>query len=83
MTKQQKFLLFVQTILAARQIEENEAVRVLSQAFNVTEKDLNGRNSFDELRSADDFIDWMGCDEPFKDLPKWLSKETVSKILVG
>lgn len=47
MNKQQKFILFVQTILSARQTGEEEAIRILSKAFDVKEKDLNNKNKLD------------------------------------
>ena len=87
MTKQAKFLLFVQVILAARNIEENEALNTMRDAMDVSGDDLIKEDSpADHL--ALDFADWRlkrstFYRDPVKFAPKWIGKETIGKILVG
>lgn len=46
--KYHKFINFVIIILAARQVSEEDSLEIVSQAFEVTEKELNNKNAFSE-----------------------------------
>lgn len=88
MTKQAKFLLFVQVILAARNIKEKKALILINDALKVSEDELNNKNAFTEQECADEFLNWrtnyfVDHTWMFDSAPKWLTQETISKILVG
>lgn len=88
MTKSQKFIAFIQTILADQFKSENlgqikRKCLILEDSFNVTEKELISEKHL--IRDALEFIEWrtLKWNDPFDSAPKWLTKETVSKILIG
>lgn len=85
MTKQAKFLLFVQVILAARNFKEKKALDLLNDALEVSRLEIMGDTGADEL--ALEFINWrtnpVDHTWMFDSAPKWLSQETIGKILVG
>ncbi len=88
MTKQQKFIAFVQTILAANLVNEKNSITFLNDAFYVTEEELNDKNADSEEICAQDFTHWrmysLGMEvKAFPSPPVWLSQETVGNILVG